>query len=123
MKISKSNLIFVAVAAAALTLFVGADSIKSRFVNRYPRYTVGVVTEFNEYVRAHNNCIGYTYTVDGKHYSGKYRGSELPTGIKGKRIVVKFSNSIRRWSYPLCANIVPDSIQPPAGGWEKEPEF
>jgi|GEM_PF-3434425 hypothetical protein len=123
MKVRKSNLIFVAIAATALTLFIGADYIKSRFVNRNPRYTVGVVTEFKEYVRAHNNSIAYTYTVDGRQYSGKYRGNELPTNIKGKRLVVKFSNTIRRWSYPLCMDIVPDSIQPPAGGWENEPEF
>jgi hypothetical protein len=123
MKNLKSNLIFFALAAILLTIFIGASYIKNRFVNGNPRYTVGVVTEFKEYVRTFNNTIYYTYSVEGKQYTSKYRSGELPTDIKGKRIVVKFSNTIRKWNYPFYMDIVPDSIKPPAEGWEKEPEF
>jgi hypothetical protein len=123
MKISKSNLIFFTIAAIALTIFIGASYIKNQFVNGNPRYTVGVVTEFKEYVRTYNNSIEYIYTVDGKQYKSKYRSGELPADIKGKRIVIKFSNTIRKWNYPFYMDLVPDSIQPPVEGWEKEPEF
>lgn len=119
MKNRKANLIFFAIVAIGLTIFIGADYIKNRFVNANPRYTVGVVTELKEYpVRTYNNCIYYTYTIDGKQYNSKYRSRELPTDIEGKRIVVKFSNTVRRWSYPFYMDIVPDSVQAPDGGWE-----
>ncbi len=123
MKIRNPYIIFFAVAAILLTAFIGAEYIKSQFVNGNPRYTVGVVTEFKEYVRTFNNTIYYNYTVEGKQYTSKYRSRELPTNLKGKRIIIKFSNTIRRWNYPFYLTIVPDSIQPPAEGWEKEPEF
>lgn len=124
MKFRKANLIFFAVAAILLTIFIGSSYIKNRFVNANPRYTVGVVTEFKEYpVRTYNNTIRYSYKVDGKPFNGKYRSGELPSDIKDKRIIVKFSNTIRRWSYPFYMEVVPDSIQAPAGGWEQKPEF
>lgn len=123
MKNRKANLIFFAIVAIGLTIFIGADYIKNRFVNANPRYTVGVVTEFKEYpVRTYNNCIYYTFSVDGKDYTSKYSSGELPTDIKGKRILVKFSNTFHMWNYPFYLTLVPDSIQPPNGGWETFPE-
>lgn len=123
MKNRKANLIFFAIVAIGLTIFIGGSYIKNSIVNGNPRYTVGVVTEFKEYVRTYNNSIEYTYNVDGKIYTSKYRSRELPTNIKGKRILVKFSNTIRKWNYPFYLTAVPDSIQPPTGGWEKEPAY
>jgi hypothetical protein len=122
-KPGKSTLIFFALVVILLTIFIGAEYIKNHFINGNPRYTVGIVTDFKEYVRTYNNSIHYTYMVDNKQYTGKYRSRELPTDIKGKRIVVKFSNIIHRWNYPFYLEIVPDSIHPPARGWETNPKF
>ena len=121
-KISGTHL-FIAIAVVAVSVFVGWEYLKSVVVNSTARYTVGVVTEFKESSRQHNNSIEYTYTVNGKQYNNKYRSRELTADIKGKRIVIKYSNTFRSWNYPYYTNIVPDSVHPPAEGWNEFPEL
>jgi hypothetical protein len=94
-----------------LALSIGGEQFKRWMIETKPAFTEGYVDEYRSYARDINNRIEYTYNVEGKTFHGKFRSNELPTDLKGKRIVIQYSDAVHRWSLPLYQRIVVDSIR------------
>jgi hypothetical protein len=122
MKIKGTHL-FVATALLLFALFVGFDYLKSKLISSSHRVTIGYVNRYKCYVRTFNNRIDYIYRVNGKEYNGRYRSNELTTDLTGKRIFVIFSTTFPSVNEPVFRQIVLDSVEPPANGWDSLPEL
>jgi hypothetical protein len=102
--------LFWGIAIISLILFIGYDYIKLYSINLHPKYTIGVVTKFTSRARTYDNQIDYYYTVNGHKYTHYYQSGRLPLNLQGKRILIKYSNDVKRWNVPFYNEIIPDSV-------------
>jgi hypothetical protein len=123
MKITNGTSIFVGIIILALSITIGWDYLKFKLIEKTHRYTIGTVTLFKSYARETNNRIEYYYNVDGKRYEGKFRSSSLNKNLEGKKILIEFSTSVKRFNQPIYTTIIADSINVPESGWQTIPDF
>jgi hypothetical protein len=122
-KQNKGKMLFYATALVLLSIFIGYDYFEYAMLKHKHRYTIAYVTDFTSYVRTYNNHIHYYYVVNGKTYKDKFRSRELSPHLKGKNILIKYSPQLPYINQQLYTEILTDSINAPADGWENLPKI